>query len=177
MNPLITERLCLSLLNVGDAPFILKLLNEPGWIKWIGDRKVISISDAENYILNGPMASYQIHGFGLMKVSLRTTNEAIGLCGLLKRDFLDHPDVGFALLGGYEGNGYALEAANTIIAHLGLFTASRTLYAFTHPLNIRSQLLLRKIGMKQIKLDNLPEMYQDSTCFKLDVPPLTTCEH
>ena len=93
-----SERLWLEKPSLEDAPFILNLLNSPGWLKYIGDRGVKSIEDAEAYLTNGPMKDFETYGFSLFKVMLKSTAEPIGLCGLLKRSFLDDPDIGFAFL-------------------------------------------------------------------------------
>src|SRR5205809_1402527 len=101
-----TDRLQLRLLSVDDAEFILRLLNEPSFIQNIGDRGVRTLDDARAYITNGPIASYEKHGFGLLLVQLKTTGTPIGICGLLKRDALPEPDIGYALLPEFWSNGY-----------------------------------------------------------------------
>src|ERR1044072_9250390 len=93
-----TERLILRLLNVDDTPFILTLLNEPSFLRYIGDKKVRDLDGARQYILNGPVASYDRNGLGLNPVELKESHTPIGICGLLKPDELPHPDIGFALL-------------------------------------------------------------------------------
>ena len=105
-----TDRLVLRRLTVEDAPFILRLLNEPSFIQHIGDRGVRNVADAQQYILSGPIASYERHGFGLFLVELRETRAPIGICGLLKRDALDDVDVGFAFVPESWSKGYAYEA-------------------------------------------------------------------
>src|SRR5258706_8494910 len=96
-----TERLILRQFIANDAGFIFKLLNSPDWLKYIGDRNIKSVQDAEAYLVNGPLKSYETNGYGLSLVSLKENGVAIGACGLLKRDFLDHPDIDFAFLPGY----------------------------------------------------------------------------
>ena len=93
-----TERLILRRLTPDDAPFILTLLNEPSFLRYIGDKNVRNLDDARNYILTGPVASYEKHGFGLYLVELRESQTPIGLCGVIRREELPAPDIGFALL-------------------------------------------------------------------------------
>ena len=81
-----TERLLLRWLNAGDGTFILELLNEPSWIRYIGDKGVQTIQDARRYIENGPVDMYQRLGFGLYLVELKENGAPIGICGLIKRD-------------------------------------------------------------------------------------------
>ena len=110
-----TERLFLRGLDVSDAPFILTLLNEASFLRYIGDKKVRTMQDAEQYILNGPVASYERHGFGLCLVELKQTHTPIGICGLLKRDELPHADIGFAFLPDFWNKGFAYEAAAAVM--------------------------------------------------------------
>src|SRR5678815_3108615 len=98
MTVLETERLLLRRMTVDDAEFILTLLNEPSFLRYIGDKQVRNLEDARQYILNGPVASYERHGFGLLLVALRDSQTPIGMCGLLKRDELPDPDIGLSLI-------------------------------------------------------------------------------
>src|SRR5262249_38684677 len=105
-----TARLRLRDLAPADAPFILTLLNEPSFIRNIGDRGVRTLDAARAYIENGPVASYARHGFGLYLVELLASGAPIGICGILKRDALPDPDLGFAFLPAYWKQGYAFES-------------------------------------------------------------------
>src|SRR5688572_11486644 len=106
-----TERLRVRHLSALDASFILRLVNEPGWLQFIGDRGVRTVDDAARYIERGPVEMQRKHGFSLFAVELRETARPIGICGLLKRDALEDVDLGFAFLADFQGLGYAFEAA------------------------------------------------------------------
>ena len=110
-----TERLFLRHLSAGDAPFILRLLNEPSWLQNIGDKGVRTIADAQQYIETGPVEMYGRLGFGLYHVRLTVNDDPIGICGLLKRETLEDVDLGFAFLPEYWGNGYAREASAAVM--------------------------------------------------------------
>jgi ribosomal-protein-alanine N-acetyltransferase len=157
-----TERLVITHLSSDDASFMLELLNQESFIRNIGDRGVRSVDDARAYIENGPMASYARHGFGLNRVALRDAGPVIGICGLLKRDHLDHPDIGFALLPGFWSQGYAREAADAVMAHgrgqLGL----RRILATTALDNVDSIRLLEKMGFQFESLIQSPG-YDDAS--------------
>ncbi len=112
-----TDRLILRELTADDAAFILELLNDPGWLQYIGDRGVRNLADARQYIINGPMASYQRYGFGLYLVKLKDAETPMGICGLIKRDELEDVDIGFAFLPQFTGKGYALEAASAVMSY------------------------------------------------------------
>ena len=146
MRVLSTPRLHLRELTPADAPFILVLLNDPDWLRYIGDRGVRTESDARRYIEQGPMAMYAEHGFGLWLVELRDGGKPVGICGLLRRPGLDDPDLGFAFLPEFRGRGYAVEAAGAALAHGRAALGLGRLLAITSPGNDASERVLRKLG-------------------------------
>ncbi len=145
-----TARLRVRHFVPGDAPFILRLLNEPSFIKHIADRGVCTLADAERYLHEGPMASYAIHGHGLNCVEDRATGEAIGMCGVLKRDTLDLPDLGYALLLKHAGQGFAHEAAVGVMQHARDALGLAALLAIVNATNLRSITLLERLGFQHI---------------------------
>lgn len=147
--PFETARLAVRRFVLDDAAFILALVNEPGWLAHIGDRGVRTLADAEGYLRDGPLASYAIHGFGLYHVALRATGAAVGMCGILRRDGLDAPDLGYALLGSHAGLGYATEAARATLAHARRDLGLTRVLAITSPENAASQRVLEKVGMQR----------------------------
>ena len=151
MEILETERLLLRPLTLDDSDFILELLNTEGWIKYIGDRNIKTNEQARNYLENGPLKSYQTNGFGLSLVQLKTNNKSIGMCGLIKRDYLDHVDIGFAFLPDYTGMGYAYEVAKRTIQYAINELQKENILAITLPENSSSIKLLEKIGFKYDK--------------------------
>jgi RimJ/RimL family protein N-acetyltransferase len=141
-----TDRLRLRHLEAGDAPFIVELLNDPDWLRYIGDRGVRNEEQAVAYIENGPARSYAEHGFGLYLTELKAGGAPIGLCGLIKRDFLAHVDLGFAFLPHFRGAGYAFEAAAGVLHHADTTLGLRRIVAITALDNERSAQLLQKLG-------------------------------
>lgn len=148
MNVIQTERLVLRHLTPDDAEFILELLNEPDWIKYIGDRGIRTVEAAKQYIVEGPMAMYKEHGIGLYLIEIKASGKPIGLCGLLHRDFLKDVDLGFALHSNYWGEGYAYEAAKATLAYGADDLGYRRIVGFTSLDNKKSANLLKKLGMK-----------------------------
>jgi RimJ/RimL family protein N-acetyltransferase len=141
-----TARLTLRHLRTSDAPFVLQLVNEPAWLRYIGDRDVRDLADAERYIEAGPMATYAARGFGLYHVALTTAGTSIGICGLIKRDGLDDVDLGFAFLPEHWGRGYAVEAGAAVIARARAVLGLPRLVAITSPDNDASGRVLRRLG-------------------------------
>ena len=158
MNVLETDRLRLRYLSPDDAEFVLELLNDPSFIRYIGDKQVRTLDDATAYVLNGPVKSYETYGFGLNLVELKSNRNPIGICGILKRETLPHPDIGFAFLPAYRNQGYAFEAADAVMRHARDACKVNTILAITTPDNEASAKLLTKIGFhfdRKIRL--LPE--------------------
>ena len=147
MNILETERLVLCEQTEDDAPFIFELMNSEGWLKYIGDRKINTVEDARNYIINGAMKSYRESGFGFYFVRLKDSNTPIGISGLVKRDTLEYPDVGFAFLPEYEGKGYGFESASAVMEFARTVLKLGTIAAITTKDNTSSINLLEKIGL------------------------------
>lgn len=142
-----TERLILRQLTLTDTPFIIELLNTEGWIKYIGDRNVKTAEQARQYLSNGPVKSYAANGFGLYLVALKDKQVPIGMCGLIKRDYLPHADIGYALLPQYAGKGYAFEIAKAVVGFAFNDLKMQHLLAITLPENNGSVKLLQKLGM------------------------------
>lgn len=168
MKVLETTRLVLRWLEVEDAEFILALLNEPSFLRFVGDKGVRSIADARDYILHGPIASYERFGFGLFRTELKT-GVPIGICGLLKRDSLEDVDVGFALLPEYWGQGYAFEAASAVLTYARDVFALQRIVAITDPDNFASIKVLEKLGLRFERMVKLSEGTPEIKLFRIAI--------
>ena len=161
MSIMQTPRVNLRELEFEDAEFILELLNEAGFIRHIGDKGVRNLGDARDYLLQGPMDSYVRNGFGLYAACLQD-GTPIGICGLVKRDGLDDPDLGFAFLSRHGSKGYAVESAAAVLAYARRELKPQRILAITSPDNFKSIAVLEKIGLKferMIRLtDHSPEL-------------------
>jgi len=169
MNVIQTERLSLRQLELHDAEFILELLNEAQFLRFIGDKGVRNLADACAYILKGPMDSYQRHDFGLYAACLLDGTPA-GICGLVKRDGLEDVDVGFAFLARHCAQGYAVESASAVLAHARHVLRLQRIVAITSPENFGSIAVLERIGLKFERMIRLAE---HSPELKLFGPPTT----
>lgn len=168
MQILETERLTLRHMSTDDAAFILGLLNEPSWLQFIGDRGVRTLDDARTYILNGPVAMYARLGFGLYIVDLKDSHIPIGICGLIKRDFLEDVDIGYALPPAYWSNGYAYEAASAVLAYGQNKVGLKRIIAITDSDNHRSARLLEKLGLRYEGMVAYPDTNEEVRLFALE---------
>jgi RimJ/RimL family protein N-acetyltransferase len=163
-----TPRLRLRQVLSRDAPFIIELLNDPEFIRNVGDRGVRTLADAQRYIESGPAASYARYGFGLYVIELRDTAAAAGLCGLLHRDTHADVEIGFALLPRYRRRGYTLEAARAAL-RLGLQSLQLTrIVAITAPDNIPSMRILETLGLEFAGLVRFAEDGRESRLYVLE---------
>lgn len=143
---LTTKRLALHRFTLDDAPFAFELVNDPAFLRYIGDRGVRTLDDARAYLINGPLASYERHGFGLFKVIRKATGQPVGMCGLLKRDTLEDVDVGYAFLPAFRSQGYAAEAVAGTIDYARRTHQLRRVVAIVQPDNSASIKVLERAG-------------------------------
>lgn len=144
-----TQRLLSGPFTLEDAPFMLNLLNTKGWLKYIGERNVKTLEQAESYLLNGPLKKIEGTFPSLSRIELKSTKKPIGLVSLIKRDDLESIDVGFAFLPEYMGKGYAFEMVNEIMKFAFREYRLEKIIAITLPENLQSIRLLEKLGMRQ----------------------------
>lgn len=141
-----TERLILRKFVLADAPFILELLNTPSWLQFIGDKNVRNLVDAENYLKNGSLKSYEENGFGFYLVGEKSTQKPIGMCGFIKRQELEDVDLGFAFLPDYIGKGFGYETAKATLEYGKDVLKFKRIVAIVDQRNLPSNALLQKLG-------------------------------
>ena len=165
MTVLETDRLMIRRLTVDDAAFILRLLNEPSFIRHIGDRNVRSLADAKQYILAGPIASYDRHGYGGDLVELKDTHLPIGICGLIRRDTIDDVVLRFAFVPESWSKGYAFEAASAMITCAHEKHGLKRIVAITSQENVASINLLVKLGFYFDRMVQIPGENEEQRLF------------
>lgn len=156
MRTLRTERLTIRRFTLDDAAFIVRLLNDPDWLRFIGDKSVHSEDDARRYLTSGPLAMYERHGVGLCAVESNADGATIGMCGLIRRDGLDDVDLGYAFLPEARGQGFATEAASAVLDEGFNAHGIRRIVAITDPDNAASARVLESIGMRYERNVELP---------------------
>ncbi|MCO4292368.1 GNAT family N-acetyltransferase [Solitalea sp. MAHUQ-68] len=165
-NILETERLILKEFTLNDTDFIIELLNSDGWIRFIGDRNVKIQDQAIEYLRSGPMKSYAENGFGLWLVEEKSSGIRIGMSGILKREHLENPDIGFAFLPAFEGKGFGMEITAAILRYAKEKLNLPVLSAITLPDNVKSIRLLEKSGMHFIKKISSPTSNEELLLYR-----------
>lgn len=151
-----TERLVVREFTTEDASFIVRLLNAPGWLRHIGDRNVRSEEQGVDYLERVIFASYRINGFGFWLLERKSDGAPVGMCGVYKRDYLELPDIGYAMLPEYERQGYATEAAMETLLHAQVRLGLKSICAIVTPSNAASIRLLERIGLKYLQDIQVP---------------------
>ena len=147
-----TKRLIIRKFTVDDSAFMLELLNTPDWLRFIGDRNIRTLEQAEQYLLNGYMKSYQDYGFGFYVVAVKETQESIGICGIVKREGLEDVDIGFAFFQQFMGKGYGYESASAVLNYALNDLKIKRIVAIVDPENVVSIALIKKIGLQFEKM-------------------------
>lgn len=161
-----TPRLTLRVFTPGDADFIVRLLNDPGWLANIGDRQVRTADDARAYLERGPIAAQREHGYALWAVEEAACPGApVGMCGLVRRDVLDAPDLGYAFLPEGRGRGLATEAARAVLVHARDVLGLTRVLAIVKPGNAASARVLVAAGMRFVEQRRLPGYDDDSLVY------------
>ena len=151
-----TERLIIRPINTKDAPFVLELMNTPKWIKFIGDRNVHSVEEAEIYIKEKALSQLEKHGHTNNVVIRKEDQMKLGTCGIYHREGTDKVDIGFAFLPQYEGKGYAHEASNELMKFAENTLKLKEIKAYTLEENTASRKLLERLGLELIGKGFLP---------------------
>jgi RimJ/RimL family protein N-acetyltransferase len=142
------ERIALRPFTVADAPWVLELLTDPDFIRHVADRGVRTVPDAERYLSDGPLASYATHGCGLWAATLAADGTPVGMSGILVRDTLPAPDLGYAILPAFRGQGVAAEAARLALAHGHEVLGKPRILAIVSPHNTASRRVLARLGFR-----------------------------
>ena len=162
-----TARLSIEPFTLDDADFIVELLNEPTFRRYIGDKGVRTVDDARRYLREAPLRHYEQHGFGLCRVSLRESGVPVGMNGLVHRPEFDHPDLGFAFLKDHWSNGYALESSIAIVEYVRKTLGIDTVIAMADEGNAASVRLLEKLGFRYRQRVTMPGESSEVLQFEL----------
>jgi RimJ/RimL family protein N-acetyltransferase len=160
-----TDRLVLRQVIPADDEFLLVLMNEPAFHQNIGDRGIRTLADARAYIEKRFTSRYAELGYGLYLVESKAEQTAMGISGFVKRDFLPHPDIGFAFLQKFRARGYGFESGAAVMKYGTTALGFEQIYGVTAPANTGSIRLLEKLGLHFEKQFRMPEHQHDSLLF------------
>ena len=160
-----TDRLLIRPMRVTDAVFFLELVNSPKWKKYIGDRKVKTLKDSEEYIKAKMIPQLERLGYGNNIVIRKEDSTPVASCGLYDREGLEGIDIGYAVLPQFEGKGYAFESVSRLKKAAFIDFGIQKINAITLPENTASKNLLIKLGFKFQKMVQLPTDPEDLMFF------------
>jgi len=136
---------------------MLRIWNDPGFIRFVGDRGIRTVDEARQALEDGILRQYEALGYGPYLLTLRREAVPVGICGLFRRDGLDMPDIGYTLLGPFRGRGYAFEAARAVIDDARTNPDLPEICAIVTASNRRSVRLLEKLGLRYVETIRLPD--------------------
>ncbi len=151
-----TQRLIIRAITIEDAAFFLKLINTPLWIQFIGDRNVKTVVEAETYIREKVLPQLDKLGYTNNIVIRKNDHTKLGSCGIYHREGNDIPDIGFAFLPEFHGQGYAFEAANALMRAAHQYYQLKELSAYTMEENTASRGLLERLGFTSKGYGKIP---------------------
>ena len=163
-----TERLTLRWFTEDDAALMLAVWNDPDFVRHVGDRGIRTLDEARNALAYGILALYRDHAYGPYRVATKDGDEPMGICGLFLRDYLDDPDIGFALLPGFCRRGYAFEAALAVLDEAKTMGLDRVT-AIVSPENVASIGLIEKLGLSLAERMRLPGEERDVLLYAIDL--------
>lgn len=163
-----TEHLLLREFEISDAKFIIELVNDPDWIKYIVDKNIHTEEAAVDY-LKVLRANYTELGFGFYCVVDKASGKAIGLCGLMKRPYLELVDLGFATLKEYRKKGLTFEVSKAMMNYAHTELNIEQLAAITNVNNYASRKLLMKLGFKFDSVKNIGEDGKDFVNYFVEI--------
>lgn len=170
LNVLLTsDNLKLEPLTLRDTALIIELFNDADSLRYIGDKHIKNEDDAIKYLEAGPLTMYRQHGVGLLKIVRQSDNVAMGLCGLLKRDYLEYFDIGYALLPAFRGQGVTFSACKALINWAFRARSVTTLQAIVSPDNLASICVLHKLGFIDDGLLDNPALEKITLCMTLQL--------
>jgi RimJ/RimL family protein N-acetyltransferase len=157
VHPIESERLRLRAIEPDrDAAQMLALLNDPGFVRFIGDRGVRTQQEARDYAAMRVLPAYALHGYGMYAIERLADGAWLGNAGLVRRDGLPGPDIGYAVLSEFAGQGYAGEAARAVFAYARAKLGLHDLYGITDLDNVVSGKILLGLGMEERGVIQLP---------------------
>lgn len=166
-----TERLILRRVTIDDADLMLAIWTDPDFVRHVGDRGIRTIEQAREAVRSGPLQLYADYGYGPYVLVQKSEGARAGICGLFRREHLEYPDIGFALLPEYCGRGLASEAAAAVLAHARDDLALDVITAIVSPENASSISLIRKLGLDFSGMITMPGDAEEICLYRANLGP------
>ena len=163
-----TERLEMCWLTPDDAPMMLAVWNDPAFIRYVGDRSIRTLDEARAAIETGPLRLYTDFGYGPFRITRRVDGVNFGICGLFRREGLDEPDIGFAVLPDFCGQGFGFEASVAVLDHARDALKLSCVTAIVSPENKPSVGLLEKLGLHYERAIRMPGEDHEVSLYRID---------
>ena len=163
-----TERLELNWLTLEDTPLMLGIWNDPAFVRYVADRGIRTLEQARAAVEAGPLRLYAEYGYGPFRVRRREDGMDMGICGLFRRDVLEDPDIGFALLPEFCGQGYGFEASVAVLDYARDALRLPAVTAIVAPQNAPSIGLLEKLGMRYERPIRMPGDDHDVSLYRIE---------
>ena len=164
-----TPRLRLSPVCEDDARLLLEVWNDPTFIHYVSDRGIRTVEQAQQAISDGPVSLFATYGYGPYRVERKSDGQSIGICGFFRREFLDDPDLGYAILPAFRGEGYASEAARQVLVIGGVVFGLQRIKALIAPANAASIHVIEKLGFKFERRCRM-DADDDTLVYRFDFP-------
>jgi len=156
-------------ITLDDADVMLAIWNDPAFVQYVGDRGVRTIEQAQQVLGESVLTLYETYGYGPYCMIRKADVQRIGICGLFRREHLEHPDIGFAVLPEFCGAGFALEAASAVVEHARVDLDIRTLTAIVSPKNTTSIGLIEKLGLSLVGGITMPGEREEVRLYSKDL--------
>ena len=144
-----TERLILREFTLADTRLLLNLNTSPEVLRYIHEPALRNEAHALEILENIILPQYQIN-HGRWAIHTRKDGAFIGWCGLKFLTETQTTDLGYRLLPGQWGNGYATEAAKKCIQYGFTQLHIEEIFGKAHIDNVASIRVLENAGMKYL---------------------------
>jgi RimJ/RimL family protein N-acetyltransferase len=96
--------------------------------------------------LIGMLGHWVLRGYGFWHLEEKSSGKSVGNVGIINHDGWDEPELGWSVFDGFEGKGFAFEAAITIREYAARNLGLDGVISYIEPSNSRSIALAKRLG-------------------------------
>ncbi len=167
METLETERLRLRPLTLDDIDAYYRCItSDADVMRYLpGGGKARMRSDSE-WVITYFIQHAKLHGFGIWAAEEKSSGKLIGHAGLEYIPNAQEVEIAYTLARSVWGQGYATEAARSVLKYGFEALNLSAIYGLSFPANVASQKVMQKIGMAH---EGITYRYYNAelTCYKL----------